>query len=112
MAKNNLTAAAAAQLEEMQQTTAQKMIQQAAAPKAPPQPQKRTAADSEGAKNDTPFTIWTTAENVRKWKAYQKAKKADVKTQAAFVEAALLEYMMAHPVTDDEKAELLRTLEL
>lgn len=91
MAKKNLQAAA--------QSQAQRVLQQG------------TPASVE-VKNDTAFTVWTTPENVRRWKAYQKAKKAVLPTQAAFVEAALLEYMQAHPVTDEEKAALLASLEL
>ena len=63
---------------------------------------------TEKAKNDKPFTIWTTKENVRKWKAYQRARKATLATQAAFVEAARAEYMMNHPVTLEEREALQR----
>ena len=108
MAKKDLQAAAAATLSNMQGSTAQRMIQSTTAPAPAPKAKK---ADQD-TKNDTPFTVWTTAENVRKWKAYQKAKKATIKTQANLVELALLEYMKAHPVTDEEKAELLATLEI
>ena len=114
MAKKNLQAAAAGALAEM--TPAQRRAAQAtqaapaaAAPATQPAP---AATPTAAAKNDKPFTVWTTPENVRRWKAYQKAKKATLPTQAAFIEAAALEYMTAHPVTDEEKAELLKSLEL
>ena len=99
MAKKDLKAAAAGALAGMKQTPAQRMAQQAA------------PADDPG-KNDKAFTIWTTPENVRRWKAYQKAKKDTLPTQAAFIETAVREYMQAHPVTEDEKAALLASLEL
>ena len=101
MAKKDLKAAAAGTLAGMKQTPAQRMAQQA-----------QSAPVGDPGKNDKAFTIWTTPENVRRWKAYQKAKKDTFPTQASFVEAALLEYMQAHPVTDEEKAALLATLEL
>ena len=112
MAKKNLQAAAAGALAEM--TPAQRMAQQAAqaAPAAPATQPAQAATPTAAAKNDKPFTVWTTPENVRRWKAYQKAKKATLPTQAAFIEAAVLEYMTAHPVTDEEKAELLKSLEI
>ena len=92
MAKKDLRAAAAGTLADLaQQTPAQRMAQQA---------QDAPATDAH-AKNDKPFTIWTTPENVRKWKAYQKAKKGTLPTQAAFIEAAVRDYMRAHPVTDE-----------
>ena len=99
MAKKDLKAAAAGALADMKQTPAQRMAQQAA------------PADDPG-KNDKAFTIWTTPENVRRWKAYQKAKKDTLPTQAAFIETAVREYMQAHPVTDDEKAALLASFDL
>lgn len=99
MAKKDLKAAAAGALADMKQTPAQRIAQQAA------------PADDPG-KNDKAFTIWTTPENVRRWKAYQKAKKDTLPTQAAFIETAVFEYMQAHPVTDEEKAALLASLEL
>jgi hypothetical protein len=101
MAKKDLKAAAAGALADMKQTPAQRMAQHAEAEPA-----------SEPGKNDKAFTVWTTPENVRRWKAYQKAKKDTLPTQAAFIETAVREYMEAHPVTDEEKAELLKTLEL
>lgn len=101
MAKKDLKAAAAGTLADMGQTQAQRIAQQAQAAPAP-------ATE----KNDKPFTIWTTPENVRRWKAYQKAKKGTLPTQAAFIEAAVMEYMRAHPVTDKEKEDLLKSLEL
>lgn len=97
MARKNLKAAAEGTLASM--TPARRMAQQA-----------QTTGKAQ--KNDKAFTIWTTPENVRRWRAYQKAKKDTLPTQAAFVEAALLEYMQAHPVTDEEKAALLASLEL
>ena len=99
MAKKDLKAAAAGALADMKQTPAQRMAQQAA------------PADDPG-KNDKAFTIWTTPENVRRWKAYQKAKKDTLPTQAAFIETAVHEYMQAHPVTDEEKAALLASFDL
>ena len=99
MAKKDLKAAAAGALADMKQTPAQRMAQQAA------------PADDPG-KNDKAFTIWTTPENVRRWKAYQKAKKDTLPTQAAFIETAVREYMQAHPVTDEEKAALLASFDL
>lgn len=99
MAKKDLKAAAAGALADMKQTPAQRMAQQAA------------PADDPG-KNDKAFTIWTTPENVRRWKAYQKAKKDTLPTQAAFIETAVREYMQAHPVTEDEKAALLASFDL
>jgi len=99
MAKKDLKAAAAGALADMKQTPAQRMAQQAA------------PADDPG-KNDKAFTIWTTPENVRRWKAYQKAKKDTLPTQAAFIETAVREYIQAHPVTEDEKAALLASFEL
>ena len=101
MDKKNLKAAAAGALADMNQTPAQRMAQQA----------QETQERSTG-KNDKPFTIWTTPENVRRWKAYQKAKKGSIPTQAALFEAAVAEYMERHPVTDAEKAELLASLEI
>ena len=107
MAKKDLQAAAAGALEGMRQTPAQRMAQAA---------QDTTPAATDGRKkkteNTAPFTIWTTPENVRKWKAYQKAKKHELKTQNDFIVAAVTAYIQAHPVTDAEKAELLKTLEL
>ena len=107
MAKKNLQAAAAGALEEMKQTPAQKMISKAqhTAPVAEESKKEKT-------KNTAPFTVWTTPENVRKWKAYQKAKKSTLKTQNDFIVAAVTAYMQAHPVTDEEKAELLKTLDI
>ena len=114
MAKKNLQAAAAGALAEM--TPAQRMAQQAAqAAPAAPATQPAPAAiltEKKPTENTAPFTVWTTPENVRRWKAYQKAKKATLPTQAAFIVAAVLEYMTAHPVTDEEKAELLRSLDI
>lgn len=101
MAKKNLQAAAAGTLADMNQTPAQRMAQQA-----------QEAPETAQAKNDKPFTVWTTADNVRRWKAYQKAKRDTVPTQAALVEMAIREYMQAHPVTEEEKEELLKSLEL
>lgn len=99
MAKKNLQAAAAGALADMQQTPAQKLAQQAAPAEDP-------------GKNEKAFTVWTTPENVRRWKAYQKAKKDTLPTQAAFVETALNEYMRAHPVTPEEKAALLAAFDI
>ena len=113
MAKKDLQAAAAGALEGMRQTPAQRMAQaaQETAPAAPAAPTEdgRKKGKTE---NTAPFTIWTTPENVRKWKAYQKAKKSTLKTQNDFIVAAVTAYIQAHPVTDEEKAELLKTLEL
>ena len=107
MGKKDLQAAAAGALEGMRQTPAQRMAQAA---------QETAPATGSGKKgkteNTAPFTIWTTPENVRKWKAYQKAKKGTLKTQNDFIVAAVTAYIQAHPVTDEEKAELLKTLEL
>ena len=120
MGKKDLQAAAAGVLDGMRQTPAQR-IAQAAAPQAAqeqaaqePTAQEQTVGDVKKKKTDNtaPFTIWTTPENVRRWKAYQKAKKATLKTQNDFIVAAVTDYMQAHPVTDEEKAELLKTLEL
>lgn len=93
MAKKNLQAAAAEALADM--TPAQRM----AAPAA------------EAKKKEKGFTIWTAPENVTRWKAYQTVKKNTLPTQAAFIEAAVAEYMQAHPVTEEEKAEALKTVE-
>ena len=117
MAKKDLQAAAAGTLAGMKQTTAQRMAQQASAtPAAAPAEQEQEPATGGRTKktteNTAPFTIWTTPENVRKWKAYQKAKKSTLKTQNDFIVAAVTAYIQAHPVTDEEKAELLKTLEL
>lgn len=111
MAKKNLQAAAADTLAGM--TTAQRIAKQAQ-DTTPAAPQEPAAADGRKKKteNTAPFTIWTTPENVRKWKAYQKAKKSTLKTQNDFIVAAVTAYIQAHPVTDEEKAELLKTLEL
>lgn len=111
MAKKDLQAAAAGALEGMRQTPAQRMAQaaQETAPAAAPTEDGRKKGKTE---NTAPFTIWTTPENVRKWKAYQKAKKSTLKTQNDFIVAAVTAYIQAHPVTDEEKAELLKTLEL
>lgn len=98
MPKKNLKEAANGALSGMRQTQAQKILQQ--------------SKESTTAKNDKPFTVWTTEDNVRRWKAYQKARKATFPTQAAFIEAALLEYIRNHPVTDAEKAELIKDLDL
>ena len=103
MSKKDLKAAAAAQMEDMKNATAAQRL--AAASQQEPEPKEKE-------KNSAPFTVWTTPENVRRWKAYQKAKKGTIKTQAALFELALAEYMQAHPVTDEEKAELLKSLEL
>lgn len=81
-------------------TAAQRMANKAAAPAEDPR------------KNDKAFTVWTTPENVRRWKAYQKAKKDTFPTQGDFVETALLEYMQAHPVTAEEKAALLAAFDI
>lgn len=94
MAKENLQAAAAGALADM--TPAQRM---AAEPAAEPK------------KKEKGFTIWTAPENVTRWKAYQTVKKNTLPTQAAFIEAAVAEYMQAHPVTEEEKAEALKTVE-
>ena len=100
MGKKNLQQAAAGTLADMTQTPAQRMAQQAqAAPAGDPAREKA-------------FTVWTTPENVRRWKAYQKAKITTFPTQAAFIETAVSAYMQAHPVTDEEKAALLASLEL
>lgn len=99
MAKKNLEAAAAGTLADMKQTQAQKIAQQAQAQ----EPEKEITKG---------FTIWTTPENVRRWKAYQKAKKDTLPTLRAFVETALLDYMRAHPVTDEEREALLKSLEI
>ena len=107
MAKKDFQAAAAATLEGMKQTPAQRMAQAAAQNTTP-----ATDGRKKKTENTAPFTIWTTPENVRKWKAYQKAKKATLKTQNDFIVAAVTAYMQAHPVTAEEKAELLKTLEL
>lgn len=104
MPKKNLKAAAAAQMEDMKTATAAQRLAAAS--------QKQEPEAKEKEKNSAPFTIWTTPENVRRWKAYQKAKKGSIKTQAALFELAIAEYMQAHPVTDEEKAELLKSLEL
>lgn len=103
MGKKDLQAAAAGALDEMRQTTAQRMAQAAQEPASRGRKKKT--------ENTAPFTIWTTPENVRKWKSYQKAKKAELKTQNDFIVAAVTEYIQAHPVTDEEKAELLKALE-
>ena len=107
MAKKNLQAAAEGALEGMKQTPAQRIAQDAA-----PQAAPAAGGRKKKTENTAPFTIWTTPENVRKWKAYQKAKKATLKTQNDFIVAAVTAYIQAHPVTDDEKAELLTSLEL
>lgn len=111
MAKKDLQAAAAGALEGMRQTPAQRMAQAAQEPatSAAPTEDVRKKGKTE---NTAPFTIWTTPENVRKWKAYQKAKKGTLKTQNDFIVAAVTAYIQAHPVTDEEKADLLKTLEL
>ncbi len=96
MAKKNLSAAAAGALAGMKQTPAQAIAQAAEDPR----------------KKDKAFTVWTTPENVRRWKAYQKAKKDTFPTQGDFVETALLEYMQAHPVTAEEKAALLAAFDI
>lgn len=103
MAKKDLKAAAAAQVESMKTATAAQRIAAASNPET-------EAKEKE--KNTAPFTVWTTPENVRRWKAYQKAKKSTIKTQASLFEMAIAEYMQAHPVTEEEKAELLKSLEL
>lgn len=95
-------------MEGMRQTPAQRMAQ--AAQDTTPAP--ATGGRKKKTDNTAPFTIWTTPENVRKWKAYQKAKKNELKTQNDFIVAAVTAYIQAHPVTDEEKAELLKTLEL
>lgn len=97
MAKKNLEAAAAGTLADMKQTQAQKIAQQAQ------EPEKEITKG---------FTIWTAPENVRRWKAYQKAKKDTLPTLRAFVETAILDYMQAHPVTDEERKALLKSLEI
>lgn len=107
MAKKDLQAAAAGALAGMKQTTAQRMVQQAQDTKEPVSSGRKKKTE-----NTAPFTIWTTPENVRKWKAYQKAKKSVLKTQNDFIVAAVTAYIQAHPVTDEEKAELLKSLEL
>ena len=115
MAKKDLQAAAAGALEGMRQTPAQRMAQAAQAQEPTPaaEQEQATGRGKKGkTENTAPFTIWTTPENVRKWKAYQKAKKATLKTQNDFIVAAVTAYIQAHPVTDEEKAELLKTLEL
>lgn len=109
MAKKDLQAAAAGALEGMRQTPAQRMAQAAQAQETAPATGRGKKGKTE---NTAPFTIWTTPENVRKWKAYQKAKKSTLKTQNDFIVAAVTAYIQAHPVTDEEKAELLKTLEL
>lgn len=103
MPKKDLRAAAAAQVENMKNATAAQRL--AAVSQHEKEPQEKE-------KNSAPFTVWTTPENVRRWKAYQKAKKGTIKTQAALFELAIAEYMQAHPVTDAEKAELLKEFEL
>lgn len=103
MPKKDLRAAAAAQVENMKNATAAQKLA------AVSQHEKES---QEKEKNSAPFTVWTTPENVRRWKAYQKAKKGTIKTQAALFELAIAEYMQAHPVTDAEKAELLKEFEL
>lgn len=111
MAKKDLQAAAAGTLAGMKQTTAQRMAQQAQDTTQAAQ-EPATGGRKKKTENTAPFTIWTTPENVRKWKAYQKAKKSTLKTQNDFIVAAVTAYIQAHPVTDEEKAELLKTLEL
>lgn len=107
--KQDLQAAAAGALAEMKQTPAQRMAQQAA---QDPEPASATGGRKRRTENTAPFTIWTTPENVRRWKAYQKAKKDTLKTQNDFIVAAVTEYIKAHPVTDAEKAALIKSLEL
>lgn len=112
MAKKDLQAAAAGALEGMRQTPAQRMAQAAQAQETAPAAPTEDGRKKGKTENTAPFTIWTTPENVRKWKAYQKAKKSTLKTQNDFIVAAVTAYIQAHPVTDEEKAELLKTLEL
>jgi len=111
MDKKNLQAAAAGTLEGMRKTPAQRMAQ-VAQENISTMPPVEDGKKKSKTKNTAPFTIWTTPENVRKWKAYQKAKKSVLKTQNDFIVAAVTAYIQAHPVTDEEKAELLKTLEL
>lgn len=110
MSKKDLRAAAAGALAGM--TTAQRMAQQASVTPAEREQEPAAGGRKKKTENTAPFTIWTTPDNVRKWKAYQKAKKATLKTQNDFIVAAVTAYIQAHPVTDEEKAELLKSLEL
>jgi len=73
--------------------------------------QAAAAGAPDPGKKEKAFTIWTTPENVRLWKTYQKLKKDTLPTHAAFVEAALYEYIQAHPVTDEEMESLKRETE-
>lgn len=92
--KNDYAAAAAGVLEDM--TQAKKMLAQN---------QKKGKKDLEG------FTIWTAPENVKMWKTYQRLKKGTLPTIKAFVETAIIDYMNAHPVTDEEMDEYKRKAE-
>lgn len=107
MSKKDLQAAA--------MTAAQKMVRKNAPALEPEEPAVEPE-EPKRKKNPAPFTIWTTPENVRKWKAYQRAKKATLKTQNDFIVAAVTEYMQSHPATVEEveaaKAEMLKSLEL
>jgi len=66
---------------------------------------------AKGKKNPAPFTIWTSFENVEKWKRYRELKKNEFKSQNDFVVTALNEYMENHPVSNAEKLDLLMSLQ-
>ena len=97
----------------MKQTPAQRMAQQAATPAPTPAPTEEPGkGGKEKGKNTAPFTIWAPPESVKKWRAYLTAKKVSGITQNEIIQAAIEDYIQAHPVTDEEKRELLKTLEI
>ena len=49
---------------------------------------------------------------MKTWKAYQKAKKADLKTQTDFIVAAVTSYMKNNPITDNEIEKLQEDLKI
>lgn len=61
-------------------------------------------------KNPAAFTIWTSPENIDRWKRYREIRKNTFKSQNDFVVAALNEYIANHPLTEDEKQNYFDSL--